>query len=347
MRQKFFITTDIASSTFQGLLGYDFLLRNRITLDLNSNTLKFSDTTIPVIHNNCQGNLENVSNPNFCASLNAILETPTQVESHYVNNCKPNVNKTSKALLETPTHIKPMYSEYKQIQNVKSKPLLPTPKVHSTNNTNETHTVKTIRKIILQPNETADVNLRNANALNSNTVSFQPKITQNHNIELHSSVNEIRSDNTFTTLIRSIGSQHIHINKGTNIGTISTEVTIEEQINEQSSVNAIQAAADIIGKRRQDLKETDFHLDHLNSKDKNLLLSTLMKFKPAFSKCIKTLGHCDLVTPTISTIHPHPISSTPYPIPQSLQTHAQNHLEELSQQTSLKKIQQNGLQPWY
>ncbi|GFR11273.1 transposon Tf2-6 polyprotein [Trichonephila clavata] len=54
-----------------------------------------------------------------------------------------------------------------------------------------------------------------------------------------------------------------------------------------------------------------------------------MKFKPAFSKCIKTLGHCDLVTPTISTIHPHPISSTLYPIPQSLQTHAQNYLEEL------------------
>ncbi|GFX47249.1 putative deoxyribonuclease TATDN2 [Trichonephila clavipes] len=69
--------------------------------------------------------------------------------------------------------------------------------------------------------------------------------------------------------------------------------------------------------------------NHLNPKDKNLLLSTLMKFKPAFSKCIKTLGHCDLVTPKIKTIHPHPISSTPYPIPQSLQTHAQNYLEEL------------------
>ncbi|GFT21181.1 hypothetical protein NPIL_67203, partial [Nephila pilipes] len=81
LRQNFFITKDIASSTFQGLLGYDFLLRNRITLDLNSNTLKFSDTTIPVIHNNRQDNLGNVNNPNFSASLNAILETPTQVES--------------------------------------------------------------------------------------------------------------------------------------------------------------------------------------------------------------------------------------------------------------------------
>ncbi|GFQ87973.1 hypothetical protein TNCT_373571 [Trichonephila clavata] len=121
---------------FKGLLGYDFLLRNRITLELNSNTPKFSDTTIPVIHNNCQGNLEDVSNPNFSASLNAILETPTKVESKYINNRKPNVNKTSKALIETPTHIKPMYSECKQIQNFKSKPLLPTPKVHSTNNTN-------------------------------------------------------------------------------------------------------------------------------------------------------------------------------------------------------------------
>ncbi|GFR08003.1 retrovirus-related Pol polyprotein from transposon 412 [Trichonephila clavata] len=284
-----------------------------------------------IIHNNCQGNLEDVNNPNFSASLNAILETPTQVEQKFVNICKSNVNKTSKALLETPTHIKPIYSECKQSQNVKSKPLLPTPKVHSTNNTNETHTVKTIRKIILQPNETAYVNFRstNANTLNSNTVLFQPKINQNHNIELHSSVNEIRADNTFTTLIRNIGSQHIHINKGTNIGTINTEVTIEEQINELSSVNAIQATADIIEKRCQDLKETDFHLDHLNSKDKNLLLSTLMKFKPVFSKCIKTPGHCDLVTPTISTIHPHPISSTPYPISQSLQTHAQNYLEEL------------------
>ncbi|GFQ80044.1 hypothetical protein TNCT_242881 [Trichonephila clavata] len=212
MRQKIFITTDIASSTFQGLLGYDFLLCNSITLDLNSNTLKFSDTTIPVIHNNSQGNLEDVNNANFSASLNAILETPAQVESKYVNMCKSNVNKTSKALLETPTHIKPIYSECKQIQNVKSKPLLPTPKVHSTN-TNETHTVKTIRKIILQPNETAYVNFRstNANTLNSNTVLFQPKINQNHNIELHSSVNEIRADNTFTTLIRNIGrSTHTH-----------------------------------------------------------------------------------------------------------------------------------------
>ncbi|GFT08214.1 retrovirus-related Pol polyprotein from transposon 412 [Nephila pilipes] len=331
MRQIFFITTDIASSTFQGLLGYDFLLRNRIRLDLNSNTLKFSDTTNPVIHNNSQDNLGNISNPNFKASLNAILETPTQVESKYVKFCKSNINKISKALLETPTHIKPIYSECKQFQNVKSKPLLPTPKVHSTNNTNETHTVKTIRKILLQPNETAYVNLRstNANTLNSNTVLFQPKINQNHNIELHSSVKKIRADNTFTTLIRNIGSQNIHINKGANIGTISTEVTIEEQINEQSSVNAIQATEDIIEKRCQDLKEADFPLDHLNPKGKNLLLSTLMKFKPAFYKCIKTLGHCDLVTPTISTIHPHPISSTPYPIPQSLQTHAQNYLEEL------------------
>ncbi|GFS79366.1 hypothetical protein TNCV_3261291 [Trichonephila clavipes] len=82
-------------------------------------------------------------------------------------------------------------------------------------------------------------------------------------------------------------------------------------------------------KRCQDVKETDFHLDYLNPKDKNLLLSTLMKFKPAFSKCIKTLGHIDFVTPKINTIHPHPISSTPYPIPQSLQIHAQNYLEEL------------------
>ncbi|GFQ90160.1 transposon Tf2-6 polyprotein [Trichonephila clavata] len=171
------------------------------------------------IHNNCQGNLEDVNNPNFSASLNAILETPTKLES--------------------------------------------------------------------------------------------------------------KSDNTFTTLIRNIGSQHIHINKGTSIGTISTEVTIEEQINEQSLVNAIQETADIIEKRCQDLKEADFHLDHLNSNNKNLLLSTLKKFKPSFYKCIKTLGHCDLVTPTISTIHPQPISSTPYPIPQLLQTHAQNYLEEL------------------
>ncbi|GFX46676.1 hypothetical protein TNCV_4038271 [Trichonephila clavipes] len=99
-------------------------------------------------------------------------------------------------------------------------------------------------------------------------------------------------------------------------------------MNEQS-VNAIQATADIIEKRCQDVKETDFHLDHLNPKDESLLLSTIMKFKPAFSKCIKTLGHCDLVTPKINTIHSHPISSTPYPIPQSLQTHAQNYLEEL------------------
>ncbi|GFY62959.1 hypothetical protein TNIN_487541 [Trichonephila inaurata madagascariensis] len=98
-------------------------------------------------------------------------------------------------------------------------------------------------------------------------------------------------------------------------------------MNEQSSVNAIQATADIIEKRCQDVKETDFHLDHLNPKDKNLLLSTLMKFKPAFS--LNVLRLFVTVTPKINTLHPHPISSTPYPIPQSLQTHAQNYLEEL------------------
>ncbi|GFQ99019.1 transposon Tf2-9 polyprotein [Trichonephila clavata] len=44
------------------------------------------------------------------------------------------------------------------------------------------------------------------------------------------------------------------------------------------------------------------------------------------------VSHFRRYTPNVvvqCTIHPHPISSTPYPIPQSLQTHAQNYLEEL------------------
>ncbi|GBO38311.1 Retrovirus-related Pol polyprotein from transposon 412 [Araneus ventricosus] len=93
--------------------------------------------------------------------------------------------------------------------------------------------------------------------------------------------------------------------------------------------NLITPSEDILKRRKDELSETDFKLEHLTSDQKQLLLETLLDRSAAFSKSLKTIGCTDRVIPTFNFRSRNPIKTLPFEIPQAIQDTIKEELNEL------------------
>ncbi|GBM41715.1 Uncharacterized protein K02A2.6 [Araneus ventricosus] len=93
--------------------------------------------------------------------------------------------------------------------------------------------------------------------------------------------------------------------------------------------NLITPSENILKKRKDELSETDFKLEHLTSDQKQLLLETLLDRSAAFSKSLKTIGCTDRVIPTFNFRSHNPIKTLPFEIPHAFQGTIKEELNEL------------------
>ncbi|GBO33874.1 hypothetical protein AVEN_257888-1 [Araneus ventricosus] len=85
---------------------------------------------------------------------------------------------------------------------------------------------------------------------------------------------------------------------------------------------------DIHKMRGDELLKSDFKLDHLNDKDKDMQELLLKNYK-VFSKSYKTLGETSAVTPEFSLLHNFPLQTKPYSIPLMTKKYAQQEIYNL------------------
>lgn len=213
-------------------------------------------------------------------------------------------------------------------------------------NSNECTRARLNRKCVIQPGEQVYATFITDNLPNSKFFLFEPKFN-NENIECDPAIfsqdryseDEYKCVNIkheeYPFVIRNISTdQIVHINKNQDIGEICSNIQIEEnhELNKnQEYLNLIEASAETLKKRKEELKSADFNLSHLSESQQKILLNLLMSNYPAFSKSLFTLGHTDKVIPRISLINKFPIRTLPFPIPQALQAEALQQLTELQE----------------
>ncbi|GBL65840.1 Uncharacterized protein K02A2.6 [Araneus ventricosus] len=198
--------------------------------------------------------------------------------------------------------------------------------------------------MILQPQESSIVKLCLKDTReNISEIFFQPTISS-HDIEIHPALHTVKNS-CFPTVIRNLGNTTIHFNKGQVFGEAIPSFLLKTNENTNDNIqienicgspnnntpmcNLITPSEDILKKRKDELSETDFKLEHLNSDKKQLLLETLLDRSAAFSKSLKTIGCTDRVIPTFNFRSHNPIKTLPFEIPHAIQGTIKEELNEL------------------
>ncbi|GBN10034.1 hypothetical protein AVEN_216904-1 [Araneus ventricosus] len=142
-------------------------------------------------------------------------------------------------------------------------------------------------KMILQPQESSIVKLCLKDTReNISEIFFQPTIPS-HDIEIHPALHTVKNS-SFPTVIRNLSNATIHFNKGQVFGEATPSFLLKTNENTNDNIeienicgspnnntplcNLITPSEDILKKRKDELSETDFKLEHLTSDQKDLLL---------------------------------------------------------------------------
>lgn len=207
---------------------------------------------------------------------------------------------------------------------------------------------KLTHKIVLEPNETAQVTVNTGNFITEPFFLFEPSV-RDMSIEIHPSIHIANGEDKFTTVIKNIGLNTIHLNKSTVIGHCTNNIELEDKESIDNSVdcadsfncgdkhqplefcNLVTPSPDILRLRKQELKASDFDLDHLTTAQKQEMLKLLLSNSAAFSKSLQTLGCTDRVVPKISFRSTNPIKTLPFEIPHALQDNIKKELLELQE----------------
>lgn len=254
-RHLFFVTKFPPHSQYKALLGFEWLNKNHLIMDLHSNVLKSESIEIPIAYTNCD----------------AINSMENFIEA------------------------------------------------------------KLAQKVILKKNESKIVTIKINQKLPENTeILFQPKYLK-QDVMIHTSFNKIDKNNNTHIIVTNLSQSQTQLNKKMKIGFIDTDYELNDIKQPNHSVNLITADENIVELRKKQLAITDFNLKHLQHKQKQELGSLLMDYSDVFSKCLRTLGHTDLLSPKINLTHNHAISCKPYPIPESLRKQAKFQLDELKE----------------
>ncbi|GBN87775.1 Uncharacterized protein K02A2.6 [Araneus ventricosus] len=193
--------------------------------------------------------------------------------------------------------------------------------------------------MILQPQESSIVKLCLKDTReNISEIFFQPTISS-HDIEIHPALHTVKNS-CFPTVIRNLGNTIIHFNKGQVFGeaTPSFLLKTNENANDKNicgspnnntpMCNLITPSEAILKRRKDELSETDFKIEHLTSDQKQLLLEILLDRSATFSKSLKTIGCTDRVILTFNFRSRNPIKTLPFEIPHAIQGVIKEELNE-------------------
>ena len=180
-----------------------------------------------------------------------------------------------------------------------------------------------IHKLTLLPHESKVVNLKvQKNVIQGDNIHFNPVANSSFSISPQTCI--INSDKSISVPITNLTSSKIPLNKNMRLGTIS-------------AFNKIRDMEEIKHLRRQELRETDFNLSHLDSDTRSQLLALLFEFSDIFSKRLYTIGRTDALTPSLSVDKSELPSSRPYTVPQALQGELKRQLDELEAANLIEK----------
>lgn len=139
---------------------------------------------------------------------------------------------------------------------------------------------------------------------------------KNQNIKFVNNVCPVTTERQITVNISNLSDSPIPINKNTKIGTISSNF-------DTRNIEVIRQL------RKNELKPSDFNLEHLDEVTKNKLLDLLMEFADIFSKRLYTIGRTEAIQPNLHVDDDKLPSIKPYRIPEALQNEVNRQLSEL------------------
>ena len=186
------------------------------------------------------------------------------------------------------------------------------------------------KKVTIKPAHDliVELSLRNNNLPEETQVFFEPKNLKN-GLALENSVTVVEN-NAIRVIISNKSLQNIALNKKMNLGYVSTNFEICDDMtkNNTEQVNLITASNDIKRLREEEFNIDDFNFSHLASDEKIIFQNLVKNNKQVFSKSLKTLGHTDLIRPEIQLNSDLPVASKPYSIPFAMRQDAKNLLNE-------------------
>lgn len=302
-----FYITNLKGQPFDALLGFEFMSKYRLTFNFEDNSVIIENEKIPL-------NSFHTSDSN----CNIITDSTLMESNDNFSHEKYNVMLVNKLILSP---------KEKVFCDVKC-PFIPETNLLFTQNSKHKNSISFHDAIIPKPNVDEDLK-------GKNFFSFQLLCTNNTN-------------------------HKIHVNKSSTIGTLvpiqdkdiqpypNEEFNLSPNIlcsSEKEHVNLIKASKEVLEQRIADLSPDDFDLKHLNTCQKEKLLSLLMKYAVVFSKSLKTLGHTDLVVPDIQLIHNIPLKTLPLPIPHHLKKEAIDQLNLMQEAGVIERSVSNWACP--
>lgn len=184
------------------------------------------------------------------------------------------------------------------------------------NNLNIISYAKLTQKYSLKPYETTLVELKiGPNVTNDKDIVLSPHL-KNKDVEINPAIVSVGKGRTTHLLISNITAHKITLKKDTKIATIDTDAV-------DGNIKGIRKI------RREELKESDFNLEHLDQNTRTKLLNLLMKFADVFSKRLGTLGRTDIVQPEFTVKAEELKPAKHFPVPHALKDILRDHLEEM------------------
>lgn len=103
--------------------------------------------------------------------------------------------------------------------------------------------------------------------------------------------------------------------------------------------------ADINLLRKEQLKESDFDLSHLDENDKKVMLKLLMQNYQCFSKNYETLGFNNSIKPDLKLTHQYPISQKPFPLNHSMRNYLKEEIQDMLRNNIIEPSTSNYSSP--
>lgn len=293
-----FYTVDIdENSSFQGILGFDFIKKYNIILDIKSNNLQCKGSVIPlwVSDSSLEGSSNHISKQNMCKKSNVNnndfdLDNCNSKKNNVINN---NVKLVNKCIIESNSYC---YALVVAEDN--------TPSCFIFEPTIKNGNIE--KNVSVHQSDVSEANLKNK--------QFHILIRNKspHRVCLNKGQRVGRIFETYKIKENSFK-------------------------NTDEYTNLIQASEEVLQRRVREFTVADFKLEHLNNHDRVELEDLLNTHATVFSKSMSTLGHTDKVTPQLEFHSEYPVKTLPFPVPQSLQKEAQNQLSQLQEADIIKR----------
>ena len=236
---------------------------------------------------------------------------------------------TNKLIIDTAG--KQIIHQNTKISYEESPPQLMSQDSNSNSINHQINNVRVLKNVHILPGTSELVQLKiPSKALFNSLIVFTP-YTSKSNYTMSSSLHSPGESDLIYTLAHNNTDTKITIRKGTKIGSVerlNDNEVIYPKENEIFQINNINLS-EIHKLRKEELKESDFDVSHLNNNDKEKLLNLLLQNSQIFSKSYKTLGCTNKVTPQFKLLHEFPIQTKPYPIPKIAKQYAQKEINEL------------------